>query len=82
MQSKRRPLLGGPSIAGRTNQLRRTCATLVRAELGLEAAQSVLGHSEINTTQIYAEKIGIAGTKGCAATRLSFGDMACCSTRN
>ena len=39
------------------NQLRHTCATQVRAELGLEAAQSILGHSEMNTTQIYAEKI-------------------------
>lgn len=38
------------------NQLRHTCATAVREESGLEAAQHVLGHSRADVTQIYAER--------------------------
>lgn len=38
------------------NQLRHTVATRVRAEIGLEAAQVVLGHSRADVTQIYAER--------------------------
>lgn len=38
------------------NQLRHTGATLIREELGLQAAQVALGHRNISTTQIYAEK--------------------------
>jgi|DEB0MinimDraft_6_1074348.scaffolds.fasta_scaffold13629_3 integrase len=37
------------------NQLRHTAATEIRAAFGLEAAQVVLGHSNANTTEIYAE---------------------------
>jgi hypothetical protein len=35
------------------HQLRHSTATLVRKRFGIEAAQGVLGHSELETTQIY-----------------------------
>jgi integrase len=38
------------------NQLRHSAGTEVRREFGLEAAQTVLGHANANTTQIYAER--------------------------
>ncbi len=37
------------------NQLRHNAGTLLRAKYGVEAARTVLGHSNIGTTQIYAE---------------------------
>lgn len=37
------------------NQLRHSAATRIRKEMGLEAAQAVLGHRLIETTQVYAE---------------------------
>ncbi len=37
-------------------QLRHNAATRIRAKFGIEAAQMVLGHSEVSTTQIYAER--------------------------
>lgn len=40
----------------RPNQLRHSAATEIREKYGLEAAQVVLGHSKMNTTEIYAEK--------------------------
>lgn len=38
------------------NQLRHSRATAIRQEFGLEASQVVLGHSNANVTQIYAER--------------------------
>jgi integrase len=38
------------------NQLRHYAATKVRKEFGIEAAQVTLGHSQIGTTQVYAER--------------------------
>ena len=38
------------------NQLRHTRATEIRKEYGLEASQTVLGHSRADVTQIYAER--------------------------
>jgi integrase len=38
------------------NQLRHSAATEIRRMYGLEAAQTVLGHSQANVTQIYAER--------------------------
>jgi integrase len=38
------------------HQLRHTAATTIRGRFGLEAAQAVLGHSELGTTQVYAER--------------------------
>jgi integrase len=38
------------------NRLRHTAATAVRKEFGAEAAQVVLGHSNMSTTEIYAER--------------------------
>jgi integrase len=38
------------------NQLRHTTATRLRREFGLETSGAVLGHGELQTTQIYAEK--------------------------
>ena len=37
------------------NRLRHSRATEIRAQFGLEAASSILGHSEITVTQVYAE---------------------------
>lgn len=38
------------------NQIRHTVATDIRKRFGLEAAATLLGHSELSTTQIYAEQ--------------------------
>ena len=38
------------------NQLRHLVASEVRAEFGLEASQTVLGHARADTTQIYAQR--------------------------
>ena len=38
------------------NQLRHAAGTEIRAKFGLEAAQTVLGHSKANTTEIYAAR--------------------------
>jgi integrase len=38
------------------NRLRHSAATEIRKQYGLEAAQTVLGHSNMDVTQIYAEK--------------------------
>lgn len=38
------------------NQLRHVAATLIRARFGLDAAQAVLGHATVTTTQVYAEQ--------------------------
>jgi integrase len=38
------------------HQLRHTRATLIRRRFGIEAAQIILGHSNVDTTQIYAER--------------------------
>jgi integrase len=37
-------------------QLRHTAATLVRSRYGIEAAKAILGHSRVETSQIYAER--------------------------
>lgn len=37
------------------NQLRHAAATRIRKEMGIEAAQAVLGHRQLETTQVYAE---------------------------
>jgi integrase len=37
-------------------QLRHTAATLIRARYGVEAARVILGHSKVETSQIYAER--------------------------
>jgi integrase len=38
------------------NQLRHSAATSIRRQYGAEAAQAVLGHAQLSTTEIYAEK--------------------------
>jgi integrase len=38
-------------------QLRHTAATTIRERYGVEAAQGVLGHSRVETTQVYAERL-------------------------
>jgi integrase len=38
------------------NQLRHSAGTEIRREFGLEASQTVLGHANADTTQIYAER--------------------------
>ena len=38
------------------NQLRHAAATRVRQEFGLDAARTVLGHSDLKTSEIYAER--------------------------
>src|SRR5262249_6788029 len=37
-------------------QLRHTAATTIRAKYGLEAAKVILGHTRVETSQIYAER--------------------------
>lgn len=37
------------------NQLRHAAATRIRKEMGIEAAQAVLGHRQLDTTQVYAQ---------------------------
>lgn len=37
------------------NQLRHSAATRIRREMGIEVAQAVLGHRQLETTQVYAE---------------------------
>jgi integrase len=37
-------------------QLRHTAATVIRAKYGVEAAKAILGHTKVETTQIYAER--------------------------
>jgi integrase len=37
-------------------QLRHTAATAIRARYGVEAAKVILGHTKVETTQIYAER--------------------------
>jgi integrase len=38
------------------NRIRHTVATMIRRKHGAEAAQVILGHSRLSTTEIYAEK--------------------------
>jgi integrase len=38
------------------HQLRHSTATVIRRQFGIEAAQAVLGHSQIDTSELYAEK--------------------------
>jgi site-specific recombinase XerD len=45
------------------NQLRHSRATELRKTHGLEATQAVLGHSRIETTQIYAERLSEAAAR-------------------
>jgi len=40
----------------RPNQLRHFAATAIRAVAGIETAQMILGHSELKTSEIYAER--------------------------
>ncbi|MBI5764300.1 MAG: tyrosine-type recombinase/integrase [Planctomycetes bacterium] len=45
------------------HQLRHTAATQIRRKYGLEAAKCILGHSNIETTQIYAEVNQVQATR-------------------
>jgi integrase len=38
------------------HQLRHSAATIIRKKFGIEAAQAVLGHSQVDTSELYAEK--------------------------
>lgn len=49
------------------NQLRHSAATQIRREFGLEGSQVILGHSQMNTTEIYAEKDLALGLRIAAA---------------
>lgn len=57
--SYRRAIARGCEAAGietwSPNQLRHAAATRIRKEMGIEAAQVVLGHRQLETTQVYAE---------------------------
>jgi integrase len=57
--SYRRAIARGCAAAGvaawSPNQLRHAAATRIRKEMGIEAAQAVLGHRQLETTQVYAE---------------------------
>jgi integrase len=43
-------------VAWSPNQLRHAAATELRRRYGIEAAQTVLGHSKADVTQVYAER--------------------------
>ena len=45
-----------PLVRWSPNQLRHAVGTEVRAEFGAEHAQAILGHSNLSTTEIYAER--------------------------
>ncbi|MBL8753078.1 MAG: site-specific integrase [Planctomycetes bacterium] len=57
--SYRRAIARGCESAGipswSPNQLRHSAATRIRKEMGIEVAQAVLGHRQLETTQVYAE---------------------------
>jgi integrase len=55
-QAIRRACLAAVAPVWSPNQLRHTKATELRKEFGLDAAGAVLGHSKLETTQIYAER--------------------------
>ena len=38
------------------NQLRHTAATMIRKQFGAESAQVILGHTQLRTTELYAER--------------------------
>jgi integrase len=38
------------------HQLRHSAATIIRKKFGIEAAQAILGHSQLDTSELYAEK--------------------------
>jgi integrase len=42
--------------AWKPNQLRHSAATEIRSRFGVEAAQVILGHAQMSTSEIYAEK--------------------------
>lgn len=50
------------------NQLRHTRATEVRAAFGLESAGAVLGHANLDVTQVYAERNERAAVQVALAT--------------
>jgi integrase len=58
-RSYRRAVARGCEAAGiaswSPNQLRHSAATRIRKEMGIEVAQAVLGHRQLETTQVYAE---------------------------
>jgi len=45
------------------NQLRHSAGTEVRRRFGVEGAQTILGHANVTTSQIYAEKDSALGTR-------------------
>lgn len=47
----------------RPNQLRHSLGTEVRKRHGLEAVQAVLGHADMKTSEIYAERMNFLATK-------------------
>jgi integrase len=57
--SYRRAITRGCEAAGipgwSPNRLRHSAATRIRREMGIEVAQAVLGHRQLETTQVYAE---------------------------
>lgn len=57
--SYRRAIARGCEAAGvpcwSPNRLRHSAATRIRKEMGIEVAQAVLGHRQLETTQVYAE---------------------------
>lgn len=55
-QAIRKACLKADIPAWHPNQLRHTAATAIRKRFGLEATQTILGHSRADVTQIYAER--------------------------
>jgi integrase len=55
-QSIRRAALKAKQPHWTPNQLRHTAATQLRAQFGIDVARTILGHSKLDVTQIYAEQ--------------------------
>lgn len=60
------------------NQLRHNAATKIRGQFGLEAAASILGHSEVGVTQVYAEADRTRAIEVARVMRKQPGDTAPC----
>lgn len=55
-QSIRRAALKAKQPHWTPNQLRHTAATQLRAKYGIDVARTILGHSKLDVTQLYAEQ--------------------------
>jgi integrase len=70
-EQERKPLMAAAAAwraehCWHANQLRHTAATLIRQKYGAELARVILGHANLSTTEIYAERDFAAAAKAIA----------------